>query len=379
MHVLIVEDESDLRDSLVEGLTSAMPHLAVVGAESVEQAYELIANDEPQLIISDIRLPGKSGLQFLLDLNTERPQTRFILMSAFAFPAVYNEQRPSGLVRFLSKPFDFDELIASVNDTLGARPGFSGRVSGLSVTDVLQVMNLGRRHGTMTVQHAGTSGAIVIRSGEIVHAETGALTGLQAWKEIFSWDGGEFTLEEGESEAAPTIDEPFHFLLLDAAKTLDEGDADNSQPTDGSSEPHQERSPFMADISEVCKVMVEDTPDAVAANVVDLSSGMMLGGHFRSDFTSDHFEAVSAAATNLYRGRDTLRVESLVKAQRGDDTDQHFVEEVLLSTTSLHHFIKKFDGKEAIVTLVTRRPGNIGMGWSALRGKLKELEPLIPS
>lgn len=135
----------------------------------------------------------------------------------------------------------------------------------------------------------------------------------------------------------------------------------------------------MASINDLCKDLVDNTPDGVASNVVDLSSGMMIGGHFSSDFTSDHFEAVSAAATNLYRGKETLRVEDLVKSQRGDTSDRHFMQEVQFSTDTLLHFVKKLEGKEAILCLVTRKPGNVGMGWSALRAALPKVTPLVPS
>lgn len=134
----------------------------------------------------------------------------------------------------------------------------------------------------------------------------------------------------------------------------------------------------MASIEEICRQLVESTPDAVASNVVDLASGMMLGGYFASSFTADHFEAVSAAATSLYRGRETLRVEELVKAQRGEQSDLHYMQEVQFSTTNLLHFIVKIQDREAVVCLVTRKPGNVGMGWSAIRAVLPKVAPLIP-
>ncbi|MCB1033479.1 MAG: hypothetical protein KDD47_06560 [Acidobacteria bacterium] len=134
----------------------------------------------------------------------------------------------------------------------------------------------------------------------------------------------------------------------------------------------------MATLTELCKQLVEDTPDAVAANVVDLGSGLMLGGYFTSDFTTDHFEAVSAAATSLYRGKETLRVEQLVKAQRGDNSDQHFMQEVQFSTVNLLHFLKQLPDRDAIVCLVTRKPGNVGMGWAALKAFLPRISPLVP-
>ena len=135
----------------------------------------------------------------------------------------------------------------------------------------------------------------------------------------------------------------------------------------------------MATINELCAKLVSDVTDAVAANVVDLSSGMMLGGHFLSNFTTDHFEAVSAAATSLYRGKETLRVEDLVKAQRGDSSEGHFVEEVQMTTKGFQHFIKKIPEKEAILCLVTKTSTSPGMGWSSLKAALSKFGPLVPS
>ncbi len=106
---------------------------------------------------------------------------------------------------------------------------------------------------------------------------------------------------------------------------------------------------------------------------------MMLGGHFKSNFTTDHFEAVSAAITNLYRGRETLRVEELVKIQRGiEDSDEHYMQEVQFSTAALHHFVVKLPEREAVLCLVTRKPGNIGMGWSAIKSRVAAATALVP-
>lgn len=135
----------------------------------------------------------------------------------------------------------------------------------------------------------------------------------------------------------------------------------------------------MMSINDVCKQLVENTPDAVASNVVDLSSGMMLGGHFLSDFTSDHFEAVSAAATALYRGKETLRVEDLVKSQRGVTDNEHYMQEVQFATNNLLHFLVKLPQREAILSLVVRKPGNAGMGWAAIKAAAPKVAPLIPS
>lgn len=385
MDALIIEDEPDLREALADGLEAALPDYRFAAVDSVEQALSLVDRETPAVVISDVRLPGQSGLDFLLNYSKSHPTTQFILMSAFAFPNSQLENVPS-LVRFFKKPFDLDMLVRLVDQLIGERKqGFTGQVQGLTPIELLQIMNMSRRTGSIHLKRGAKVGQVLVQEGELVHAELGDKSGIEALVELIEWEGGDYTLDGDASISEATINTPFHFALMEAARLADERRRDTAAGQDHDPDPFEtsisnvQRRSAMATINDICKDLVEDTPDAVASNVVDLSSGMMLGGHFKSDFTTDHFEAVSAAATNLYRGKDTMRVEDLVKSQRGDSSSNHYVREVHLATEGLHHFIAKIEGKEAILCLVTRKPGNVGMGWSALKAKLNSVEPLIPS
>lgn len=382
MDVLIVEDEIALLESLKDGLSAALPDYAFAAVPSVEQAEAILDDDAlPSLVVSDIRLPGKSGLEFLVSVRRSHPDVQFILISAFPFTVPSELARTSRGIRFLRKPFELSRLIEEVRLVLEGEQ-FRGNVEGIHLTDLLQVLHFGKRTAAVRVERRGQSGALYVEDGEIVHALQGWREGTEAFKEIVTWKGGSYSVESDTPAPARTVAEPFNFLLLEAMRQVDEERRDASDSDELSlteDNPEDKEANRMADLNELCKGLVESVTDAVAANVVDLSTGMMLAGHFVSNFTSDHFEAVSAAATNLYRGRETLRVEELVKSQRGDTSDTHFMEEVQFSTTHLHHFITKLAGKEAILCLVTKKPGNIGMGWSAVRSAAPKVAPLVPS
>ncbi len=406
MDVLIVEDEDGLRESVVDGIEAAIEGLWVIAAESAEAADEKIQEHGwPQVVVSDIRLPGRSGIDFLMDLRRQRIPTKVILISAFASVAAFREEDTGGVLKFLPKPFELPELIESVRTALKHQE-FSGSINGITFIDILQVLNMGKKTAAVRLRHDDHVGHIYMDDGEIVHADSGPLEGIEAFNSLVEWPHPAFkVLKESPPDHPRSIDASFGFLLLEATRLKDEArrqrgeqieddesEAPESLETPSLPEPDlpvmnlqvqsiSEKSHGMKveDLRAFCRELVTETPEAVASNVVDLDSGTMLAGHFDSAFSTDHFEAVSAAVTNLFRGKEILRVEKLVKSQRGDLETDHFMQQAHLSTTNLEHFVVKIPEREAVLTLVTRRPCNLGMGWSAVRSAAPKITDSLPS
>ena len=403
MDVLIIEDEHSLRDALLDGLSRAFEGLQVVGTESVEDAERAIENHGwPQVLVSDIRLPGRSGIDLLIDLQARRMRVKTILISAYASSAAVEQVDKGSALRFLPKPFELSELVGCVRMALEHQE-FSGNADGITFLDILQILHMGKKSAALILRVDDRVGHIHMEDGEIVHADCGEQEGVEAFNTLVEWQAPAFKVRADPPKAPHTISASFGFLLMESTRLADEArhqsisDAfEPDLPVNGeitssalvnpriseipSDLPHSTlEDPTMSNLKDVCKELVDDTPEAVAANVVDLNTGMMLGGHFVSNFTSDHFEAVSAAVTNLFRGKETLRVEKLVKSQRGDSAQTHFMQQVHLSTTNLEHFVVKVPDREAVLTLVTRRPGNIGMGWAAVRSTAPQLVDIVPS
>lgn len=218
--ILIVEDEAPLRESLADGLTSALDDARVQVAGSAEEAEQILASGAPKLVISDVRLPGRDGVEFLIDVRRRWPGTPFIFMSAYPSPEAEQQARTRG-IRFLRKPFDFSELVDAVESALEASQ-FTGELGGISVVDLLQVLNLGRRTAAVTLSRSGAKGTIFLSEGEVVHAEVGDLCGREAFDQLISWKGGSFASEPGRTSPTVTIREAFNGLLLDAFRQQDE-------------------------------------------------------------------------------------------------------------------------------------------------------------
>lgn len=107
--------------------------------------------------------------------------------------------------------------------------GFKGAVAGLSLTDVIQLKGHSKYTGAITVEYKDSQGVIYFVDGEIIHAEQGDESGEQAIYEIIKWPGGTFNVHPEMTSNVCSIHYRTDFLLLEALRRLDEGNAGASQ------------------------------------------------------------------------------------------------------------------------------------------------------
>jgi DNA-binding response OmpR family regulator len=119
MKILIVEDENRVADFLSRGLR-AERHTVTV-ASTGEDALELVAGSEFDLIILDLMLPGMHGLEVCQTLRQRRITIPVMILSAMDAVKDRVEGLRLGADDYLTKPFSFDELLARI-DALARRP-----------------------------------------------------------------------------------------------------------------------------------------------------------------------------------------------------------------------------------------------------------------
>jgi len=115
--VLVVEDEEKLRRVVELQLKTA--GFEVEQAGSAEEAMKLA--DRADVILTDLRLPGSSGLELLTNLRLQDSHTPVIVMTAFGSIETAVEAMKAGAVDFLPKPFSLDHLMTVVNKALELR------------------------------------------------------------------------------------------------------------------------------------------------------------------------------------------------------------------------------------------------------------------
>lgn len=135
----------------------------------------------------------------------------------------------------------------------------------------------------------------------------------------------------------------------------------------------------MASLNDICKEIMDDVDEALAAAVVDLESGLLLGvSHNVPYFTQTYLDGVAAAAVDMVRGKAVRNVEKLIASMRGEEA-KPMINELQFVTDKTYHFMTLVPNKpNAMAVLITSRKANMGMGWASLRNKLPDIAPCCP-
>jgi DNA-binding MarR family transcriptional regulator len=100
--------------------------------------------------------------------------------------------------------------------------GFSGSLEDFGLSDVLQLIHIGRRTGVLVIISDGQRAEIFFQDGEAVHAILGDVIGEQAVYKVFNWSRGKFDFEAKIVPTPKTITVGSQNLILEATRRIDE-------------------------------------------------------------------------------------------------------------------------------------------------------------
>jgi DNA-binding response OmpR family regulator len=220
--VLIVDDEETLTWSMSKSLSKDRDKYELIIANNGQEALNHLHENKIDLVITDIRMPDINGLDLLVKIKKEYPQTKVIIMTAYGSSDVQKEANQRGSLYYIEKPFEISEIRKIIIDLIGKKKGFRGKLFGLQLTDIIQMNCLGRLTTALTITRDDEKGVIYLNEGEIVHAECGEQKGTEAFYNILSWQEGEFVSSIGSTPPVQTIYQTWEHLLIEAMRRTDE-------------------------------------------------------------------------------------------------------------------------------------------------------------
>ena len=125
--VLVIDDEQDARELIKEVLTLFQADVITVATAAA--GLEILKNQRPDVIVSDIGMPEKDGYQFIREVRslpaTDGGKTPAIALSAFAHSEDRTRAITAGYQMHLSKPVESHELVAAIKNLTGLlrKPG----------------------------------------------------------------------------------------------------------------------------------------------------------------------------------------------------------------------------------------------------------------
>jgi len=330
--VLVVDDDVPLAKALARDLRANGYEAA--SATGYGEALQMMGGEKYDVLLTDLRMGDKDGLDLILAITEPCPWTRPILMSAYATARESERAKALGAVRVLCKPFETSEMLQAVERAAECAQGFTCNLHGLSLIDMLQMFHYAQRSVSVHVL-GGPPAALHLASGEIVHASYGAEQGEVALSQILVLPAG--SLQTSPLEDVPrTITRAFQPLMLDLLRRLDEkrrgappgslGETSQAEldgladrvsaipvPPAELESPHSfgamlapprieisaELEPSL--LSDACRRTAAELRGDVVCTVIDLERQRLLGSYAARGDVRAHAEALARATLALFR------------------------------------------------------------------------------
>lgn len=238
VNVLLIDDDPAILRLLSAHLKAH--GIGVATASSGEEALQALARFKPELIISDVRMPGMGGYELCRRVRAAgHDDIPFLFCSAVDGLPERMQGLKLGADDYLVKPVDAEELVLRVKLHLErsrrlhdaqreaaekAQLGVvEGQIGALNVPDILQIAAaMGR--GDLVVELTGTAGtgSVHLNGTVVVHAETGRVVGEKALQRLLDWQEGNFRIADSLNLGEATISAPLDACLLEALAGRDE-------------------------------------------------------------------------------------------------------------------------------------------------------------
>jgi CheY-like chemotaxis protein len=208
----------------------------VTTAVNGQDAIEKVETSQPDLIISDIKMPEMDGFAFCrrLKQNGDWAQIPFIFLTGESSVEDKIRGLELGVEDYLTKPIYIKEILtrvrillqkrerASLEERRESRTKFAGQLSDMAVVDLIQTIEISRKSGVIHFVADARRAAIYFRNGKVIDAELGRLQGEDAVYRLLIWTDGEFEVEFKNIRRKDVIDLSSQGLLMEGMRRLDE-------------------------------------------------------------------------------------------------------------------------------------------------------------
>lgn len=169
--VAIVEDQSELRDSLREVLDASPALHCVAACANGEEAVRDLPGLRPQVVFMDINLPGIDGVECVIQLVHLMPDVLVVMLTAYDNTDAIFRSLEAGACGYLHKPVTGRELVAAAKDVVSGASPMSGKIARLVIQAFKKPMVV-EPHDIPRFVHTPSSPSevnLTVREKEVLH------------------------------------------------------------------------------------------------------------------------------------------------------------------------------------------------------------------
>lgn len=209
---------------------------SVTTAVNGVDALEKVRISQPELILSDTKMPEMDGFQFCRELKHDHRLSGIPFIFLTAEKSVDHKIKglELGVDDYLTKPIYIKEIVTRIKILLekkekeslerrDPRSNFAGDLADMGVVDLIQTIEIGRKTGTIRFRRDdGKVGHLFFRNGKVIDAELDRLKGEHAVYRLMVWGDGKFDIEFGHLDRADVVELSSQGLLMEGMRRLDE-------------------------------------------------------------------------------------------------------------------------------------------------------------
>ena len=187
--VLFVDDDQIMLLAIEKRFAAFSDSFTMVMAHDGFDAVQKLKENSVSLIILDLKMPRMDGMSLLTHARDKFPDIPVIIVSGYRTDEMYKLAKSKGVIAYISKPFQVDDLGKIIMSTLH-KESDGGIMHNVSPTVFLQLMEMESKTCTIRIldKVSAKGGILYFRDGKLLDARVGETKGIDAAYRVFTWE-----------------------------------------------------------------------------------------------------------------------------------------------------------------------------------------------
>ncbi len=229
--IILILERGEHISTLIR-LNMPVEEIDIVHLADSNAAFDIVKHRRPDMIVIDIEALGPEAFREFHQVarKTLCSEAHFLVLAP---DNDHIDNLPSDIYPMV-QPFTVDQLVTQVRHILfeshsaveNTDAGLLGKLEDFDLHDIIQILNLGLKTAKVEITKGEEKGTLYLSKGKLVHASLGSMIGQEAFFELMAWKKGNFSIAHGHRTNNINIKSDTMWLLLEAARVMDEREMD---------------------------------------------------------------------------------------------------------------------------------------------------------